>query len=87
LVGAPFAFIRGPSVAEGSLLGGVGAALSIVLLWAMFVAVRGRLYEAVAGFADIGELRFLGWQDSLLLVLAGFAVGALAGVVAARSVR
>jgi cell division transport system permease protein len=87
LVGAPFAFIRGPSIAEGTLLGGFGAALSLLLLWALFATIRGRLYETLAGFGDVGELRFLGLSESLLLVLAGLTVGALAGVVASRSVR
>ena len=40
LVGAPFAFIRGPFVAEGVLQGGAGALVAIVLLWAIFLVGR-----------------------------------------------
>jgi cell division transport system permease protein len=84
LVGAPFTYIRGPFVAEGTLLGGIGAILSLFLLWGLFVTLRTRLVETVTGFASIGELRFLPPQDALLLVGAGFLVGALAGVVTSR---
>jgi len=87
LVGAPFGFIRGPSIAEGTLLGGIGAVLSLAALWGVFVAVRGRLNDALAGLGNVGELRFLGAGDSLQLILAGLIVGALAGVIASRAVR
>jgi cell division transport system permease protein len=87
LVGAPLAFIRGPSIAEGMLLGGVGAAVSLAALWALFATVRGRLHEAMSGLVNAGEVRFLGLDDSLLLLVAGLLVGALAGMVTARAVR
>jgi cell division transport system permease protein len=87
LVGAPFAFIRGPSIAEGTLLGGIGAVLSLLLLWGVFAAVRGRLDEALAGFGDIGALRFLSVQEAVMMIIAGLAVGALAGAVGSRTVR
>jgi cell division transport system permease protein len=84
LVGAPFTFIRGPFVAEGMLLGGIGAVLSLLLLWGLFVTLRTRLIDTVAGFAVVSELRFLTPEDALLLVGAGFVVGGLAGVVTSR---
>lgn len=87
LVGAPFAFVRGPSIAEGALLGGLGAALSIVALWAIFAALRGRMSDTVTGLGDLGASRFLGAGDVVLLVVAGLGVGALAGLVASRSAR
>ena len=87
LVGAPFAFIRGPSIAEGTLLGGVGAALSLAILWAVFAGMRGRLSEALAGFGNVGELRFLAADHSILLVISGLIVGAVAGLIASRVVR
>ncbi|HXG90242.1 MAG TPA: ABC transporter permease [Vicinamibacterales bacterium] len=82
LVGAPFGYIRGPSVAEGTFLGGIGAALSLLALWALFSAMRGRLSETIAGLANGGEVRFLGMADATGLVVAGLVVGALAGVIA-----
>jgi cell division transport system permease protein len=87
LVGAPFAYIRGPAIAEGTLLGGIGAVISLVLLWAVLVGVRRQVSDAVAGFTRVEELRFIGPQDALLLVLAGLIVGALAGVAASRVSR
>jgi cell division transport system permease protein len=87
LVGAPFSFIRGPSIAEGTILGGAGAALSLVALWAVFATTRGRLDEAAAGLGNVGSVRFLGVDDAALLVVAGLVVGALAGLVASRVVR
>lgn len=87
LVGAPLGFIRGPFVAEGTLLGGIGAALALVLLYAVFAALRTRVQEVAAGFASVGDVRFLAVPEALLLVAAGVVVGALAGVVASRSAR
>ena len=36
LVGAPFAYVRGPFVVEGMLQGGTGALVAVLLLWAVF---------------------------------------------------
>ena len=87
LVGAPFAFIRGPSIAEGTILGGVGALLSLLLLWAIFAATGDQLTAAVAEWGSIGSLRFLSWSEATLLVVSGLAVGGLAGLVASRAAR
>jgi cell division transport system permease protein len=87
LVGAPFAFIRGPSIAEGTLLGAAGAALALLSLWIVFVLVRRRVSETLAGFADVGEVHFLGAAELVLLFVAGSMIGALAGLLASRVVR
>ena len=49
LVGAPFAYIRGPFIAEGLIQGGVGALAAIVFLLATFAAIRGPLRHADGG--------------------------------------
>ena len=87
LVGAPLSFIRGPSVAEGALLGGMGALLSLVVLWAIFASARGQLNAALASWGSVGELRFLSAGDGLLLIAAGLVVGATSGFVASRVIR
>jgi cell division transport system permease protein len=87
LVGAPAAFIRGPFVAEGTLLGGIGAVLALAALASAFVALRPRLEAAMAGLVTAGQPRFLSWSEMLLLTAAGCLVGALAGALATRSVR
>src|SRR4029079_14867122 len=87
LVVAPTAFIRGPSVAEGALLGGIGAALALVVLLLIFTVWRTRIDASIAGLAVAGHGHFLGWSDGLILVGACFLLGALAGAIATRSVR
>ncbi|HUE85601.1 MAG TPA: ABC transporter permease [Vicinamibacterales bacterium] len=85
LVGAPFAFIRGPSIAEGTILGGTGAVLSLVLLWALFAVTQEQLAMALAEWGSVGALRFLGVRAAALLVASGLVVGGLAGLVASRA--
>jgi cell division transport system permease protein len=87
LVGAPAAFIRGPFVAEGSLLGGIGAGLALAVLASLFTLGRTRIDASIASLAVAGHARFLGWSEGLLLVLAGVVLGGLAGAIATRSVR
>ena len=87
LVGAPFAFIRGPSIAEGTILGGVGALLSIVILWVLFAATREQLAAALAEWGSVGALRFLAFSEAALLVVSGLLVGGVAGLVASRAAR
>jgi cell division transport system permease protein len=87
LVGAPASFIRGPAIAEGTLLGGAGALAALAALYVVFVATRAQLSAAVGAWGTAGEWSFLPVSDALTLVLSGFAVGALAGVIASRAVR
>lgn len=87
LVGAPFAYVRGPFVVEGVLQGGAGALLAIVLLWGLFMSVRGR-YGAMASDAlGLGSLTFLPLELCLILVGGGMLLGCLGGLIVARSVR
>ena len=87
LVGAPFSFIRGPSIAEGAILGGVGAVISLAVLWILFSGTWQQLNTAVAQWDAGAELRFLGASDAAFLILSGLVVGALAGLIASRAVR
>jgi cell division transport system permease protein len=84
LVGAPFSVIRGPSIAEGMLLGGIGVILSLGLLWTLFTSTRGQLTSVIATWGSIGELRFLSPGEAVLLLASGIVVGALSGLVASR---
>jgi cell division transport system permease protein len=87
LVGAPFAFIRGPFVAEGILQGGVGALLAIVLLWAVFVA--GKAWYGPMALEGLGmmNLAFLPPSVLVVLLLGGMGLGCVGGLIVARSVR
>jgi cell division transport system permease protein len=85
LVGAPFTYIRGPAVAEGTLLGAIGALLSLAVLWVVFSTMRTEFNELAAAWGSAGDLRFLSWRDAALLLITGVIVGAFAGMIAARA--
>ena len=87
LVGAPFLFIRGPFIAEGTVLGAIGAVLSLLLLWALFATTRRQVNAALAEWGNAGELRFLGAPEAALLIASGLFVGGIAGLIASRAAR
>jgi cell division transport system permease protein len=77
LVGAPFAYVRGPFVAEGILQGGLGALLALIALTATF-------YLFGARFAG---LTFLPLPMAAALLAGGMLLGCVGGYVVARRVR
>lgn len=87
LVGAPFSYIRGPAVVEGLLLGGIGAAMALVIVSVLYSLLVGWLGADFAGVTGLAQLRFLAPADVLVMLLGGVGVGALAGAVASRAVR
>ena len=87
LVGAPFAFIRGPSVAEGTVIGGLGAAVSLVLLWGLYKAMRSNMAESFVALTGTSDVQFLGGAEAGFIVLAALVVGGLTGTVVSRAVR
>jgi cell division transport system permease protein len=87
LVGAPFAFIRGPFVAEGILQGGLGALVAIVLLWAIFLAGRAWYGHLALEGLGLATLTFLPFGVLLSLVAGGMVLGCVGGLIVARTVR
>ncbi len=87
LVGAPFAYIRGPFVAEGLLQGGLGAIAAIVALLVSFAVLRARVGSFMAEAAGMGGVAFVPATLLVLLVLGGMALGCFGGYIVARSVR
>lgn len=87
LVGAPFAYLRGPFIVEGTLQGGLGAAFALVALWAAHAAVVSLVGDAWQAMTGAAPPAFLGARDLLLIVAAGLGVGAAAGTLASRSAR
>jgi cell division transport system permease protein len=87
LVGAPFSYIRGPAIVEGLLLGGIGATVALIAIAILYSALSRWLGSDLAGFAGLGNLRFLGITEFVMMLLGGLGVGAAAGTVAARAVR
>jgi cell division transport system permease protein len=85
LVGAPLAYIRGPFVVEGLIQGGVGAIVAVVVLWVVFLLVRGRQMPAMAGAIDPSSIAFLSFPMCVALVGSGMAVGCIGGLIAARN--
>jgi cell division transport system permease protein len=85
LVGSPYAFIRGPFVAEGLVQGGLGAILALVALWLGFKAILSWWGGPLATVVDIGSLQFLPWPLCASLVAGGMAVGCIGGFAAART--
>jgi cell division transport system permease protein len=87
LVGAPIAYIRGPFIVEGLLQGGIGAIAALIILWITFLVLRGRADSWLAGLVEPGALVFLSMLNAAVVLMAGMAVGALGGFIAARSAR
>ncbi len=87
LVGAPFAFIRGPFVAEGILQGGAGAVVAILLLWVIFLT--GKAWYGGMALEGLGltTLTFLPVGVLLTLVAGGMLLGCVGGLIVARTVR
>lgn len=87
LVGAPFAFVRGPFLVEGILQGGLGALVAVVALWGIFVAARARFGAAAADALGLTTITFLPAGLWLLLIGGGMLLGCIGGYIVARSVR
>lgn len=87
LVGAPLAYIRGPFVLEGTLLGLLGALVALAALAALYLAGREPLAAWAAGLVELGDLRFLPASLAVALVGGGAAIGCVAGLLAARTAR
>lgn len=77
LVGAPYAYVRGPFVTEGILQGGLGAVLALAALTASFYFIRAR----------VPALTFLPWSMAVALLVGGMLLGCLGGYAVARRVR
>jgi cell division transport system permease protein len=87
LVGAPFAFVRGPFVVEGILQGGLGALVAIATLWGVFLAARARFGSVAAEALGLSSIAFLPAGIWLLLIGGGMLLGCIGGYIVARSVR
>jgi cell division transport system permease protein len=87
LVGAPFAYIRGPFIAEGLVQGGMGALVAVVALLVTFAAIRARYAAFLSEAVGLTGFAFVPTQVLLLLVVGGMALGCLGGFVVARAVR
>jgi cell division transport system permease protein len=87
LVGAPLAYIRGPFVVEGTLLGLAGAIIALGLLLALYPGIREPLVAWASGVVDVGDVGFLSPAMIAALLAGGAAIGCLGGALASRAAR
>jgi len=87
LVGAPFSYIRGPSIVEGLLLGGMGSAVALAVVAMLYSVLSRWLGADLAGLVGSGQLQFLGYAEVAIMLLGGLGVGAAAGTLVSRVVR
>lgn len=87
LVGAPLAYIRGPFVLEGTLLGLGGAVLALLTLWGAYLAARGHVAAWAASLAASGSVGFLPAWAVVTLAAGGAVIGCLGGLIGARAAR
>jgi len=87
LIGATAGFIKTPFVLEGALLGGMGAACSLLLLRGAFEAAEAKI--ALKGtFWGLGsQLAFLPSRVAVLFLILGIALGCLGSWVSLMQLR
>ncbi len=87
LIGATSGFIKTPFVLEGALLGGMGAACSLLLLRGVFEAAEAKI--ALKGtFWGLGSrLAFLPGRVAVLFLILGIALGCLGSWVSLMQLR
>jgi cell division transport system permease protein len=79
LVGATQAYVRGPFVVEGMVLGGLGGLVSLGLLW---IAFRVLAQDALSASDLMGRsVVFLPRELAVVIVLGGMAVGLAGSIV------
>lgn len=83
LVGATDAYVRRPFVVEGAAQGGMGAALAVLLLGALFLTVRSQVDPSLFTLLGI-EPVFLPFPLALGLVVLGSLLGACSALFSLR---
>jgi cell division transport system permease protein len=87
LIGATGAFIKIPYLLEGTVLGGVGAALALVILKAGFEFFKQQLGQPGRFLGIESGFTFFSNQVSLLIVLAGLSLGFVGSFVSLLGFR
>lgn len=83
LVGASERYVRQPFVVEGCVLGASGAAMSVILLGAIYLILRTHVADVVSMMLGV-EPTFLPWYAAMGLVGFGAAVGAASSHLSLR---
>jgi len=87
LLGAPAELIQAPFVLEGMILGFVGGAISVSLLWAAYLLLRNQTSSFGLFVTPIGQVQFLDLNSIALLLAIGWLCGGVAGAVSLRRFR
>jgi cell division transport system permease protein len=87
LIGATGAFIKIPYLLEGTVLGGLGAALALVILKAGFEFFKQQLGQPGRFLGIESGFTFFSDQASLLIVLAGLSLGFVGSFVSLLGFR
>ena len=86
LVGATRTFIRSPYMVEGLAQGIVGALGSLVLLYLVYIPLRGSVASAQMAQLIFGELEFLSFSSMCMVLALGIFVGVLGSYAAVRRI-
>jgi cell division transport system permease protein len=87
LIGATPGFIKTPFLVEGSVLGGVGAACSLALLWAVFGLAESKMGFPGSFWGLGAELSFLPPRMMVGMIVLGVALGCLGSMVSLGPLR
>jgi cell division transport system permease protein len=82
LVGATEFFIRGPFYVQGLLQGALGGAVALVLLLVAQQLLLGRFGDSI--WISLVAQRFLGWQESALMIGTGAGAGLFGALLSLR---
>jgi cell division transport system permease protein len=84
LVGAPEELIQAPFVVEGMIQGIIGAGLSVLGLWSLFLFLRNQVPPTVGLFGSFGPLQFIDWSGVALIITIGWLLGASGSLFSLR---
>lgn len=76
LAGAPEGLIKAPFVIEGMIQGIIGASLSLLLLWLLFLFLRSQILSSFGVFGPREQFYFLDRGGVFLLLFIGWLMGA-----------
>jgi len=83
-VGASEELIQAPFVIEGMIQGIIGASLSLLCLWTLWLLLRDQLSIPFGLFGSPGQLQFIDWRGIALVVTMGGLLGASGSLFSLR---
>jgi cell division transport system permease protein len=83
-LGASEELIQAPFVVEGIIQGIIGASLSLLCLWTLWLLLRDQLSMPFGLFGSPGQLQFVDWRGIALVVAMGALLGASGSLFSLR---